>query len=848
MLVLSLSEYGLASLQDVELSLDLESRIALHLLVLTWLCHTAAIKVLSESTCDNGESINDSDLRPPFLITGLQLTILDGHPVILVGVANKVNIERENGSPIKRELRTKAAWQYLENYIQATPLSSLLNEISSNDSIHKMLSPSVLEQLNLLFRNPLASLFSLHDDPAPLTTPVSFYWHSGYHPSCLPTDESVKSGNTIATTICTLGRTSLQSIELIFTVLHSIYYNAFDLAGLRLIYGEVDNYSDVLSTSTLEQKNRKGLLSSITLALAIRGPDVVYRWMDIVGPKDTSLAKVTDPDSLNARFNNVAIEELHCLRTPYSASAVLAKWFGGRACLKTGSLLGISDAHSKHERKKRQRVRFSESESDDNPPSPLPVDATFPPLITNRPRLVTQSYSKLLLVVSPHIPPFLYSSVLASCSTLGFDIFGVKRIRLNSKRATALHISGSFIFHFSPSSTPPSPAVVDSILHPLSTDCLHNSPPLPSILLVIGRENALVHSVALKKEMSRNIVSVENTNPQLKAHYNLSFVVDCPESLLHVTEYSEEMVKVVGSFSTSPMVNSSQPKLEFGWDRGDSLQDELFFVAVPHSSSLSRALDFLDKVFRVKHKGGTETVSSHMLGSDSATAGEAGLGQFELLGFKIVPQLTRFYAKRLCPISPDDSMYQHAVQHLSDGPATLMIFRGIGCNKRLVHTLPRSPKSLLHTGALEQRLQVIVSHNFQEAYSLSSIFFTDKELFCDSPNWALASFVPHSWLQDSDILQRMQHASPETLIAVLNISMLKLKVVVKVLDKLSRAGFKFVAMKIAESLEIEPILEKLHKVKTFILLYTHVILAIFVYNFQCVLLSDGRPLYCLRMM
>ena len=161
-------------------------------------------------------------------------------------------------------------------------------------------------------------------------------------------------------------------------------------------------------------------------------------------------------------------------------------------------------------------------------------------------------------------------------------------------------------------------------------------------------------------------------------------------------------------------------------------------------------------------------------------------------------------------------MYQHAVQHLSDGPATLMIFRGIGCNKRLVHTLPRSPKSLLHTGALEQRLQVIVSHNFQEAYSLSSIFFTDKELFCDSPNWALASFVPHSWLQDSDILQRMQHASPETLIAVLNISMLKLKVVVKVLDKLSRAGFKFVAMKIAESLEIEPILEKLHKVKTFI--------------------------------
>ena len=175
---------------------------------------------------------------------------------------------------------------------------------------------------------------------------------------------------------------------------------------------------------------------------------------------------------------------MRTVHSQYWAAMELAKWFGGRACLKSCTIIGVSDAITKSERRKRQRVRFSESESEDVP-TPLPDDIAYPPLISNRPALLVYSYSKIILIASPsHINPQCYAAMFRSVNQAGFDLLGIKRLRLNSKHAMSLNIPPSLLSHFIPTSTPVSPEF-NSKLSPLtiSDSMQSNFPPLPSLLL-----------------------------------------------------------------------------------------------------------------------------------------------------------------------------------------------------------------------------------------------------------------------------------------------------------------------------------------------------------------------------
>ena len=86
-----------------------------------------------------------------------------------------------------------------------------------------------------------------------------------------------------------------------------------------------------------------------------------------------------------------------------------------------------------------------------------------------------------------------------------------------------------------------------------------------------------------------------------------------------------------------------------------------------------------------------------------------------------------------------------------------------------------------------------MSPSFREAFSLTSMFFTDKELFSDQKNWALASYVPPAWLHDCSVLQSLQSA-PKLLYSVLTVLSSQIKLLVKILEKLSRSDFNFVGL------------------------------------------------------
>lgn len=95
---------------------------------------------------------------------------------------------------------------------------------------------------------------------------------------------------------------------------------------------------------SVESEHKETGIILPTLALALCGPDAIYRWADAVGPDDSSLAKLTDPTSLSALFGPGLVQ---AIKSPYQYQGVLAKWFGGRACLRSGTVFGMSDPHTK---------------------------------------------------------------------------------------------------------------------------------------------------------------------------------------------------------------------------------------------------------------------------------------------------------------------------------------------------------------------------------------------------------------------------------------------------------------------------------------------------------------------
>ena len=843
--VFPLSGYGLIAPpndRDGEmLELDLQTQLSFHLLLLTWLVCQAEIdsikcppipaettspellfeKVGNRNVDDRETTIQNGKpdfIGCPFRITGMLQTVHDGHPSLLVGVSIPPHMRRtgssDNGSFTvcpDSDLQNDNLSESFKAYLQTTHLSQFVSSILQQSEVQYLIPGQALDQLKDIVCLPLDSFFNVQEDVTSLTTPASFYWHSGYHISSLPSIESLQTQARLATTVSTISGESLLNHKLVFTTLHTVYDNAMDLVGLRIVYGmKLDELTSIRNVAQSRSES-----SSVTLALAIRAPDAVYRWLDLVGPEDCNLAKITDPNSLVAKFGGSQCEVLNCIRTPYLALATLCKWFGGRACLRTGSILGITDPRTKHERKKRQRVRFSESESEDGLPLPV-LDLTFPPLISNRPCLIAHPYTKILLVVAPMVPPSLYGVVFSACSKLGYDVLGMKRMRLNSKRASALQIPKIFMSNFTPSSAPPSPDVVDFVTHPLSTEHAQFAPPYPSIILHLGMENALLHSIPLKQVVFADLAVTLEDNPFLKENTSIDFKESCPESLLHVMEVTQEASKVLGSFSLSTNVSSSLPQLHDSRQGSGMLVDELCFVAIPQCTSMPILVSFLNTVYQIKSTKNQTNETSFSFSTPSLVSDRdrEELGGFELLGVKVVPQLSRYYAKRLCPFSSTDSLYPQATQQLSDVPATLLLFRGMDCSQRLSNLLKQQsakPKIPLYGATLQNKLEIIVSKNYEEAFNLSCIFFSDKELFVDAQSFDIAPCLPSSWLQDMTILQELQQPSNK-LFSVVTVCMSDMRLVLRVLDKLSRSGFNFVGMVATELHESETIIEDLENV------------------------------------
>ena len=605
------------------------------------------------------------------------------------------------------------------------------------------LTNETLTNLQSVYSTPLSCLFNVQSDISPLTTPLKFYSYSFYTPHCLPTTDSIRTLSPLQTTVCTIQQHHLSNVNLIFSLLYESTLQALDVSGIRLVY-----YQESAFNSSFKGTISKSHKLQTVLAMAFRGPNAISCLMDIVGPEDHSLALITDPNSLSARYGTVSHPPLvRTVHSQYWAAMELAKWFGGRACLKSCTIIGVSDAITKSERRKRQRVRFSESESEDVP-TPLPDDIAYPPLISNRPALLVYPYSKIILIASPHINPQCYAAMFRSVNQTGFDLLGIKRLRLNSKRAMSLNIPPSLLSHFIPTSTPVSPEF-NSKLSPLtiSDSMQSNFPPLPSLLLQLGRENASLHINALINTICTSLKALPSESG-LDTE-----LTDTPGALLHAMEMTEECLKVIGSFTFIPSSsNGTKPSSLLLEEEG--YKEEICFVAVPGRESFNKAIDLLDVI----HKP-----------SSTSESQQDNIKGFELLAIKVASKLSRFQAKQLTPYLQETTGYQESVDCLFAKPALLLVLRGINCNQR-ISNLIRGSQRQRTLPELFKSNDVISSNDLTKAFHLTSLFFIDKELFCHPINWASASYVPSSWINDCSVLSSLI-SDPVPLLSVFTISL-----------------------------------------------------------------------------
>ena len=774
-----------------------DRQMALFCLVLTWLVARAASREMGkhrhEGPLDAEEGLAD-DLQDgdiPFGVAGIQYTILDGHPAVLVGV------ERLEGKRTADILdNTKPFSDTVQEYLSTTTLGEVIEPLTQLDPVKS--GTIEVSSLSSILKLPLGTFFSYHEDSSPLSSPVSFYWYSGYHQSSLPSPESLFSRHPPATTVFTLLHTSLSSCLLLLSILWSAVSGGLSVVGLRTIYGcrEEDDYDPNMIKKIGGHASSDDVDSaSLCLVVALRGPNAIQSWMDVVGPRDSKLAKITDPSSLSAKFGSHSVQTL---TTPYRSISALAKWFGGRACLKTSSILGMSDFRTKSERRKRQRVRFSEtqSESEDSISSPM-VDLAFPPLVSNRPRLLVPAYVKTVLAISPAVPLACYGCVLSCCAKLGFDIFGSKRVRLNSKRAALLDIPDRFLASFTPSSTPSSPEALSnsSSSHPLRSSSLTSRPgmaPLPSTLLILGRENGRVHSYALQSLIVQKLRCLAGNNPHVVLPLG---ALETASGIVHMTNYSEEKLKHFGSFSAAiaQAEDVKECKME-----GDDYREELGFVAIPGPHSLPLVVSFLDSIFHVEtpselfHQGRTK--SRELEKSEKVR-------EPELIGMKIISQLSRFHSKKLCPFAAKHQHYSRAVQFLTDKPTVLLVFRGMACAEKIQNHVKAVAKlGSSHLATLEEQLSFIIPSKPLETVKLCSAFFSGKELYSDPVNWPLAPYYPQAWVQEADLLQNF--LSPrENLFTVVQLPLGgQMGLALKVLDRLTRTNFQVAGMSTVECL------------------------------------------------
>ena len=752
-LYIPLDPDGLVNLSNAGLPKDVHE--ALHAALLTWLLLGFATGSLNISTSGTAQgrsrydSFSEFDFEsiiiggesdPPQYedmqigVTSIVQTVDKGRSLIVCGITGS-----DVTDAVKFSISTLTQ-------LRSVTFSHIFSTLGLKNTLKDICTQVGNNSVEYLI--PFGDKVVVMDDCSILAKPVAFHW---YCPLKLGKPSALQSVQPMQTTVVTLQPTALKRCNFVFDMLMHIRKETLNMSGFRTVF-----------VPSSEQ---------LVLALALRGKGALMKWLDIAGPSDPSLAAVTDPDSLNAKYGVSGQELFGNVRTPFHADASLAKWFGGRCNIQERTIEGITDPQTKSERRKRQKVRFSDESYGESPVTPEGDLAMPSPLYT----LQVFPVQEAVLAVSPFVPNTHYSCILREISRYGYGIVDVRRVRISYKRALSLSIPPTHIDHFAIRSNP----VSDSPSSPLVSTTPHlvnGLPPPPTLLLTLQRENGE------------------------------RFIKCLVDAVVHVLQCSASFPKPLLGMNTQNLIFwCSQLDIVtsvFG-DTPQSPTKPLFGTSSFMPQSATPSNHELDLVFLGVTTAQNLDVVAHLLDVlllDDFVESE-DRGAFELLGLKWVHGISRYQAKLLVEYCSSDSVL--TVDHLTNAPLCAIACRVASGHRRLEELKPTLtvPDMDLHPKEMSTDMKIFHSNSSQSAFSCFCLFFTDKELFLDPVKYPMLPYLPPPNVQPHPgVLTGFNQPKP-LLTCILSVALSSYNLFLKVFDKLCRNNFSLVGAKVASAAE-----------------------------------------------
>ncbi|XP_071807042.1 dynein axonemal assembly factor 8-like [Asterias amurensis] len=756
-----------------------------HQVLLTWLLSLVppSFEFLAEGFKETDDQLALKPKDCPFQVVGLQQVHMEGELVLHVAItptvasASKQNnlLKRKTKGRGKEETRDSTVFQSnVATFLKINTLNTVCPWIEKTFSyaIHRngnligapeepvnydavLEDGSYVPPLPLVSSRPLSTFLTLNPDRDSmqrvfnnLSNDASFFWQtveSDEFMSEQTSNEDYDNYTDVQNTMTLVYKSVYLNPTHMIGILYRILQEGLDISGLRLLY----HSEELLKASSsprekppktsggnqlqedLEDTNKVGPI----LAIAVRGAMARTRWLDAVGPTDPQLARRTDPHSLIALFGGKTREEvpIYCPRNPNRISYELALWFGGRVPESGVVDVGVTSipepppeveasgsqilSPKSKKGKKGSRTDFDAGnlETDD-----------LIPLIRKPPSMLTATtQSDVILVVSPIVPPICVGSMLSACQIRGYQLRGIRRLRLNNKRVGVLGLTGAQVRAFNPMSctTPTSPSLTyeQSLKEHLEAGFpTASASPMPSLAILLRMENGMHHAACLIEAMMIHLcmngmlTTIKDSSPTSTLTANLCF---------HIAPYTETLLQHLGGDLTN--LPSSNVHSSLGCPSGFYTNPELEQTVVVTFSGV-KALKTVGNSLS-KLLGLYPITSSYQSRTPSSSIAQG----LELLGLKWLASLTSSQAKELTPYEVGDRYWQPSVQALTSNPALVCIVRGLNAPQLVESILGTSPITGALPGKGIANLERIMSTSAEAAFRQATMFFRDQELFAD---------------------------------------------------------------------------------------------------------------------
>ncbi|KAG8433208.1 hypothetical protein GDO86_017482 [Hymenochirus boettgeri] len=604
------------------------------------------------------------------------------------GVAEQKSpkIRRQKG---KEDLRgTSSFYQQVSLYLSQNTLQSVTwwsDEVTGR--LHGKLFPLQLDV-------PAVRLSSVSTlNPAPEAVEKVFHSNHGFYWQTMETEEKL---NPLAPEISSGSETQVVSV-IVFErllsdpaafhhALHMILTEGLDICGLRLLHPQATDLCSFTDTIPLRYTESDTQTLPV-LAMALRGTQAEHVWGNISGPFDPCLARLTDPCSLNAIYGFSRCDPIiQWARKSGRLLQDLSLWFGGRITPSGNFNIGIQNPQYRSQSPPKKGFNALQD-----------IDLCRPTAL-----LTATTLGDVFLVVSPSVSPLAYGDVLNMCFKRGFALQGLRRLRVSAKRAAMLNMSPTQVPIFCPIKPKP---LNDA--QPLKH---HPEQRLHCLLLLLRKENVVHHTPgliqALMNELAeQGLLGVVRTR--------ISYLDEVEPALcFHISSYSDSLLQGLGGnlFSVPDASNISMRMLSLRPFVYEPEDEQVVVLTISGRCNMKKAGKFLRQILRPIQKPFKPTLGF-------------GCQGFEILGLKMLPNLSRLQAKEITPYEVGDRSWQRSVENLISNPALLCALR----RSHAFHTLAQSIKQLVPTLDTEHP-QLIMSATPEVAFRQAVLIFTDGDL------------------------------------------------------------------------------------------------------------------------